>query len=76
MRKRKQGRIINISGLAAREGGINTLPVGVNSLQGEFSTDYGLIFAGAALAALPMIVFFLVFQRYFLEGVRMGALKG
>lgn len=53
-----------------------TLPVGVNSLQGEFSTDYGLIFAGAALAALPMIVFFLVFQRYFLEGVRMGALKG
>lgn len=53
-----------------------TLPVGVASLQGEFSTDYGLIFAGAALAALPMIVFFLVFQRYFLEGVRMGALKG
>ena len=53
-----------------------TLPVGVASLQGEFSTDYGIIFAGAALAALPMIVFFLIFQRYFLEGVRMGALKG
>ena len=53
-----------------------TLPVGVASLQGEFSTDYGIIFAGAALAALPMILFFLVFQRYFLEGVRMGALKG
>ncbi len=29
-----------------------TLPVGVASLQGEFSTDYGIIFAGAALAAL------------------------
>jgi multiple sugar transport system permease protein len=53
-----------------------TLPVGVVSLQGEFSTDYGIIFAGAALAALPMIIFFLIFQRYFLEGVRMGALKG
>ena len=53
-----------------------TLPVGVASLQGEFSTDYGIIFAGAALAALPTIVFFLIFQRYFLEGVRMGALKG
>lgn len=53
-----------------------TLPVGVASLQGEFGTDYGVIFAGAALAALPMIVFFLVFQRYFLEGVRMGAVKG
>lgn len=53
-----------------------TLPVGVANLQTEFSTDYGLIFSGAALAALPMIVFFLLFQRYFLEGVRMGALKG
>jgi multiple sugar transport system permease protein len=53
-----------------------TLPVGVASLQGEFGTDYGVIFAGAALAALPIVAFFLVFQRYFLEGVRLGALKG
>lgn len=53
-----------------------TLPVGVASLQGEFRTDFGLVFAGAALAALPMIVFFLIFQRYFIEGVRMGAVKG
>ncbi len=53
-----------------------TLPVGVASLQSEFGTDYGLIFAGATLAALPMIIFFLAFQRYFLEGVRMGAVKG
>lgn len=53
-----------------------TLTVGVANLQGEFMTDWGIIFAGAALAALPMIAFFLAFQRYFLEGVRMGALKG
>ncbi len=53
-----------------------TLTVGVANLQGEFMTDWGIIFSGAALAALPMIVFFLVFQKYFLEGVRMGALKG
>jgi multiple sugar transport system permease protein len=46
-----------------------TLPVGVASLQGEFQTDYGIIFAGAAIAALPIIIFFL-------EGVRMGAVKG
>ena len=31
MQSRKQGRIVNVSGLAAREGGINTLPVGVNN---------------------------------------------
>lgn len=53
-----------------------TLTVGVANLQGEFMTDWGVIFSGAALAALPMIVFFLAFQKYFLEGVRMGALKG
>ena len=53
-----------------------TLPVGVASLQGEFGTDYGVIFAGAALAALPIVGFFLAFQRYFLEGVRLGAVKG
>lgn len=53
-----------------------TITVGVANLQGEFMTDWGIIFAGAAMAALPMIAFFLAFQRYFLEGVRMGALKG
>lgn len=53
-----------------------TLTVGVANLQGEFMTDWGIIFSGAALAALPMIIFFLIFQKYFLEGVRMGALKG
>ncbi|GHO86155.1 carbohydrate ABC transporter permease [Dictyobacter formicarum] len=53
-----------------------TLPVGVAGLQGEFTTDYGIIFAGAALAALPMIIFFMIFQRNFLSGVRMGAIKG
>jgi multiple sugar transport system permease protein len=53
-----------------------TLTVGVANLQGEFMTDWGIIFSGAALAALPMIVFFLLFQKYFLDGVRMGALKG
>jgi multiple sugar transport system permease protein len=53
-----------------------TLTVGVANLQGEFMTDWGIIFSGAAMAAIPMIIFFLVFQKYFLEGVRMGALKG
>ncbi len=53
-----------------------TLPVGVAGLQGEFTKDFGLIFSGAALAAIPMIIFFLIFQRYFLTGVRMGAVKG
>lgn len=53
-----------------------TLTVGLANMQGEFMTDWGIIFSGAALSAVPMIVFFLVFQKYFLDGVRMGAVKG
>jgi multiple sugar transport system permease protein len=39
-------------------------------------TDLSLLMAGSALVALPMIVVFVVFQRYFLRGVTIGALKG
>ena len=38
-------------------------------------TDWGIIFAGAAVASLPITAFFLLFQRYFLDGLRLGALK-
>ena len=53
-----------------------TLPVGVALLQQEFSTNIGLQMAGAVVGAVPMILLFLAFQRHFLEGVRVGALKG
>jgi multiple sugar transport system permease protein len=53
-----------------------TLPVGVALLQQEFSSNIGLQMAGAVIGAVPMILLFLVFQRHFLEGVRVGALKG
>lgn len=52
-----------------------TLPVGLPTLQAQW-TDYGLLMAGATLAALPTVIVFLVFQRYFLQGVTVGALKG
>ena len=52
-----------------------TLPVGLPTLQGQW-TDYGLLMAGSTLAAVPTIILFLLFQRYFLQGVTVGALKG
>ena len=45
-------------------------------LQAEMSTDFGLIMAGAALAAVPIITIFLLFQQYFTKGITMGAVKG
>ncbi len=53
-----------------------TLPLGVALLQQEFTTNYGVIMAGAALASLPMIIVFIVFQQYFTQGITMGAVKG
>lgn len=57
---------------------MKTLPLGVAAMaqQAEFSLNYGLLMAGAALASLPMIIVFLMFQNYFTQGVTMGAVKG
>ena len=53
-----------------------TLPLAIANLQGEMSSDFGLIMAGAALASIPIIVVFIAFQKYFTQGIAMGAVKG
>ena len=53
-----------------------TIALGIAKLQGELSSDYGLIMAGACLAAAPIIIVFIAFQRYFTQGITMGAVKG
>ncbi len=53
-----------------------TMPLGIATLQAETSTDTGLLMAGAALASLPIIAVFLTFQKYFTQGITMGAVKG
>jgi multiple sugar transport system permease protein len=53
-----------------------TISLGIAKMQAENSTNYGLIMAGAAFAALPIIIVFLIFQKYFTKGITMGAVKG
>jgi multiple sugar transport system permease protein len=53
-----------------------TISLGIATLQAENSTDFGLIMAGATLAAVPIITVFLIFQKYFTQGITMGAVKG
>ena len=53
-----------------------TMPLGVATLQAETSINMGLLMAGAAFAALPIIIVFLIFQKYFTQGITMGAVKG
>lgn len=53
-----------------------TISLGIATLQQEMSTDFGLIMAGAAVAAVPIVAVFLLFQRFFTRGITMGAVKG
>lgn len=53
-----------------------TISLGVATLQAELSTNYGLIMAGAFLAAVPIVTVFIAFQKYFAQGITMGAVKG
>lgn len=51
---------------------IQTLPVGLTSLMSKHGTDYPVVFAGMAVAALPVIVLFFVSQRHFVKGLAEG----
>lgn len=53
-----------------------TLPVGINNLQGIFSSNWRYIAAGSIISIIPIIVFFLSLQRYFIAGENEGAVKG
>lgn len=53
-----------------------TISLGIATLQAEFATNYGLMMAGAALGAVPIVAIFLVFQKFFTQGITMGAVKG
>ena len=53
-----------------------TISLGIATMQGESSIDFGLLMAGAALASVPIIIVFLIFQKYFTKGITMGAVKG
>lgn len=53
-----------------------TLQLGLATLQGEFATNYGVLMAGAAVSAIPIVIMFISFQKSFTQGITMGAVKG
>lgn len=56
--------------------GSQTMMLGFLSMNNVILTDRGILMAGAATIVVPIIVFFLVMQRLFIEGVTSGAVKG
>lgn len=56
-----------------------TLPVGLLSFKNQYAAaafDWGPVLAGAIISALPIIILFVVFQRYFVEGISFSGMKG
>ncbi|GEM86317.1 carbohydrate ABC transporter permease [Meiothermus granaticius] len=55
-----------------------TLPLGLSFFRNAYGQvgDWGLMLASAFLSMIPVVILFVVFQRYFVEGVSTSALKG
>lgn len=53
-----------------------TLPVALAQFQGEYFTQINLLMAGATVAVVPVVIVFLLAQRYFIQGITMTGLKG
>ena len=62
--------------IVLRSSKIQTLNIGLTSLMEFRTTEYGLLMAGAVVAAVPMFIIFFCFQKYFISGITIGAVKG
>lgn len=54
----------------------HTLPVALANLLGEHVLDVELMMAGAVITVLPVLIVFLVLQRYYIAGLMVGSVKG
>lgn len=53
-----------------------TLPIGLNTLLTPYGNNYDLLIVGSFFSILPILILFLCFQKYFIEGMTAGAVKG
>lgn len=59
-----------------REETLMTLPVGLATLQGRWLTEWNLVMAGTVITVLPMLLLYLLAQKYLVQGYVMSGLKG
>ncbi|ARO15470.1 binding-protein-dependent transporters inner membrane component [Ketogulonicigenium robustum] len=54
---------------------LKTLPQGMTTFMGEYSTNYGALFAGLTLAAAPITILYILLSKQFINGMTSGAVK-
>jgi multiple sugar transport system permease protein len=59
-----------------RDTELMTLPVGLATLHGRYLTQWNLVMAGAMVTIIPIVIFFLFLQKYFVRGAVLSGLKG
>ena len=62
--------------VAIKETTRRTLPIAIALFQSEHLTEWGQVFAASIVALIPVVVVFVVFQRYFIRGIATTGLKG
>jgi multiple sugar transport system permease protein len=55
---------------------MQTLPVGLATLQGQYNFDYGKLMAGAVVVTLPVLLLYVMLQRYIIQNIATTGLKG
>lgn len=53
-----------------------TLPIGIALFQSAHLTEWGQVFAASLVALIPVVIIFLIFQRYFVQGISTTGIKG
>jgi len=53
-----------------------TLTVGIQTYLSPYGNNYNLLFAGAVLSVIPVVILFFLCQRLFMEGIMQGGIKG
>ena len=61
--------------IVLRDPALYTLPIGLQFLQGQYQTDYGALMAMTLLSVVPLVVLFLAFQRFFVQGLATTGLR-
>lgn len=59
-----------------RDPELMTLPVGLATLHGRYLTQWNLVMAGSVITVVPMLIVYLLAQRYFVQGVVLSGIKG
>jgi raffinose/stachyose/melibiose transport system permease protein len=62
--------------LVLKEKQLFTIPIATQQFYGTFSNDLGLIMAALLLAMAPILILYIFLQRYIVQGVTSGAVKG